>query len=91
MLASPSDFDLVNAIGNNVIESTSFTRRDVIIAVVIHGRNVAGMKGKNKNPSKMPNPDKVRDILSHIMKNYSEVSLYIDIMHVSGSVQSHLI
>lgn len=32
----------------------------------------------------MPNPNKVRDIWSHIVKNYSEVSLYIDIMHANG-------
>ena len=43
------------------------------------------MKGKpTKKPSKMPNPDEVRDVPQHIVKNYSKVSLYIDVMHVNG-------
>ena len=32
----------------------------------------------------MPNTIKVNYISSHIIKNYSEVSLYIDVMHVNG-------
>ena len=31
----------------------------------------------------MPNPDQVWDVPSHIAKNYSKVSLYIDVMHVN--------
>ena len=38
MLASPSDYDLANAIENNVVGSTPFTRRDVRIANIIRGR-----------------------------------------------------
>lgn len=34
----------------------------------------------------MPNPDEVRGILSHIVKNYSKVSLNIDIIHVNGII-----
>ena len=86
VLASPSDYDLANAIKNNVVESTLFTRRDVRIATIIHSRDIAGMKGKTtKKHSKMSNPDEVRDVLSHIVvKNYSKFSLYIDAMHVNG-------
>ena len=85
VLASPSNYDLANAIENNVVGSTPFTRRDVQIASIIHGADVAGMKGKLvKKPSKMKNPDKVRDISQHIVKNYSKVSLYIDAMHVNS-------
>ena len=63
VLTSPSDYDLANAIENNVVGSTPFTRRDVRIANIIHGRDAAGMKGKsNKRPSKMPNPDEVQDV-----------------------------
>ena len=87
VLASPSDYDLANAIENNIVGATPFTRRDVRIADIIHGRDVAGMKGKStKKPSKMPNPDKVRDVPQHIAKNYSKVSLYIDVMHVNGII-----
>ena len=51
----------------------------------LYRRDVAALKGKTtKNPSKMFNPNEVRDILSHIVKNYYEVSLYIDIMYVNG-------
>ena len=85
VLASPSNYDLANAIKNNVVRATPFTRRDVRIANIIHDRYVAGMKGKtSKKPSKMPNPDEVRDVPQHIVKNYSKVSLYIDVMHVNG-------
>ena len=44
MLASPSDYDLVNAIENYVVRSTLFVRRDVRIAALIHGCDVTGMK-----------------------------------------------
>ena len=85
VLASPSDFDLTNTIENNIIGSTPFTRRDAEIATAMHGRGVAGMKGEiTKKLSKMPNPNEVRDILSYIVKNYSEVNLYIDVMYVNG-------
>ena len=63
VLASPSDYDLANAVKNNIVGSTPFTRRDIRIATVIHGRNVAALKGKTtKSPSKMPNPDKITDL-----------------------------
>ena len=85
VLASPSDYDLANAIKNNVVESTLFTRKDVRIATIIHSCGVAGLKGKTtKKASKIPNPDEVRDVPSHIAKNYSKVRLYIDIIHVNG-------
>ena len=85
MLEFPSDYDLATAIENNVVGVTPFTRRDVRIANIIHGRHVAGMKGKTtKKPSKMSNPEEVRDVPQHIVENYSKVSLYIDVMHVNG-------
>ena len=85
VLVSPSNYDLVNAIENNAVEATSFTRRDVRIADSTHGCDVAGMKGKRtKKRSKMPNPDEVRDVPQHIVKNYSKVSLYIDVMQVNS-------
>ena len=85
MLASPSDYNLANAVENNIVGSTPFTRRDISIATVIHGRNVAALKGKTtKSPSKMPNPDKITDLPQYIVKHYSQVSLYIDVMHVNG-------
>ena len=85
VLASPSDYNLANAIKNNVVGSTPFTRRDVRIANIIHSCDVVGMKGKTtKKPSKMPDPDEIRDVPQHIFKNYSKVSLYIDVIHVNG-------
>ena len=96
VLASPSNYDLANAIENNVVRATPFTRRDVRIADIIHGRDVAALKGKStKKQSKMPNPDEVRDVPEHIVKNYSKISLYIDVMHVNGimflvSVSKHI-
>ena len=32
----------------------------------------------------MPNPAEVRDVPSHIVKNYSKVSLHIGVMHING-------
>ena len=87
VLASPSNYDLANVIENNVVRSTPFTRRDVRIANIIHGCDIAGMKGiTTKKPSKMPNPDEVRDVPQHIVKNYSKISLYIDVIHVNGTM-----
>ena len=69
VLASSSDYNFSNAVENNVVGSTPFTRRDIRIATVINGCDVAVMKGKTtKKPSKMPNTNEVRDILSHIVK-----------------------
>ena len=39
-----------------------------------------------KKPNKMSYPDEIRDVLSYITKNYSKVSLYIDVMHVNDYV-----
>ena len=48
------------------------------------GCDVAGLKGNTtKKPSKISNPDEVRDVPSHIVKNYLKVSLHIDVMHVN--------
>ena len=79
-----SNYDLANSIENNVVGSTPFIKRDVRIATIIHSCDVAGMKGKTtKTPSKIPNPNEVRDVPSHIAKNYSEVSLYINVMPIN--------
>ena len=84
-LACPSDFDLANAIEHNVIGNSPFTRRDVRIAKQIFGPDVPAMKGKTvKNKSIMPREDDVTDIPSFIMKEYSNIHLAIDIMHVNG-------
>ena len=70
MLASPSDYDLANAVENNVIGSTPFTRQNIRTATAIHGCDVAALKQKTtKKPSKMPNLDEVRDVPSHINVN----------------------
>ena len=62
-MASPNDYDLANAVENNVIGSTPFTRQDIRIAIAIHRHDTAALKGKyTKKPSKMPNPDEVRDV-----------------------------
>jgi hypothetical protein len=84
-LACPSDFDLANAIEHNVIGNNPFTRRDVRIAKKIFGPDIAAMKGKTvKRKSKMPQEDDISDIPPNIIKEYSNVHLSIDIMHVNG-------
>ncbi|OEU23519.1 hypothetical protein FRACYDRAFT_233689 [Fragilariopsis cylindrus CCMP1102] len=84
-LACPSDFDLANAIEHNVIGNSPFTRRDVRIAKQIFGPDVPALKGKTvKNKSIMPREDDVTDIPSFIMKEYSNIHLAIDIMHING-------
>ena len=66
-------------------EQSTFTRRDVRIDDIIHDGDVDGIKGKiTKKPRKMLNPDEVRDVPQHIVQNYSNVSLYIDVIHVNG-------
>ena len=84
ILASPSNCDLANAVDNNVIGRNGFTRRDIKLANEIYGRDVAALKRKTtKKGSKMQNEDEVTDLPAHIIKNYSSVSLYIDVMHVN--------
>jgi hypothetical protein len=85
VLACPSDIDLANAVENNVIGNNPFTRRDVRIAKKIFGPDVPAMKGKTvKRKSKMPREDEITDLPPSIMKEYSDVHLSIDIMHVNG-------
>jgi hypothetical protein len=84
-LACPSDIDLANAIEHNVIGNNPFTRRDVRIAKKIFGPDVPAMKAKTvKQKSKMPREDEITDLPMNIMKEYSEVHLSIDVMHVNG-------
>jgi hypothetical protein len=86
VLACPSDVDLANAVEHNVIGNNPFTRQDIQIAKKIYGPDVPIMKGKTvKNKSKMPRGDEVTDIPPSSIKEYSEVHLSIDVMHVNGS------
>jgi hypothetical protein len=85
VLACPSDYDLANAVEYNIIGNTPFTRRDIRIAKQIHGPDVAALKGKTvKQQSKMPREDEANDVPSYIAKEYCDVHLSIDVMHVNG-------
>jgi hypothetical protein len=85
VLACPSDFDLVNAVEHNIIGNNPFTRRDVRIAKQIYGQDVAALKGKTvKQQSKMPREDEANDIPPLIAKEYCDVYLSLDVMHVNG-------
>ena len=46
VLVSPSNYELANTIKKDVVRSNPFTIRDVWIANIIHGHDIAGMKGK---------------------------------------------
>jgi hypothetical protein len=85
VMACPSDYDLANAVEHNIIGNTPFTRRDVRIAKQIYGPDVAALKGKTvKQQSKMPREDESSDIPSYIAKQYCNIHLSIDVMHVNG-------
>jgi hypothetical protein len=85
VLACPNDIDLANAVEHNIIGNNPFTRRDICIAKKIFGPDVPAMKGKTvKRKSKMPREDDVSDIPPNIIKEYSNVHLSIDVMHVNG-------
>jgi hypothetical protein len=85
VLACPSDFDLANAVEHNIIGNNPFTRRDVRIAKQIYGPDVAALKGKTvKQQSKMPREDEANDIPPLIAKEYCDVYLSLDVMHVNG-------
>ena len=84
-MASPSDYDLAIAAKNNIVGSTPFTRRDVRIITALHSRDAAALKGETtKKPRKIPNTDEVSDIPSYIVKNYSEVNLYVDVIPLNS-------
>jgi hypothetical protein len=85
VLACPSDFDLANAVEHNIIGNNPFTRRNVHIAKQIYGPDVAALKGKTvKQQSKMPREDEANDIPPLIAKEYCDVYLPLDVMHVNG-------
>jgi hypothetical protein len=85
VLACPSDFDLANAVEHNITGNNPFTRRDVRIAKQIYGPDVAALKGKTvKQQSKMPREDEANDIPPLIAKEYCDVYLSLDVMHVNG-------
>ena len=44
VLASPSNYDLVNVIKNNVLGATPFTSRNIRITNIIHDHDVAARK-----------------------------------------------
>jgi hypothetical protein len=70
---------------HNVIGNNPFRRRDIRIAKKIYDPDVPAMKGKTvKSKSKMPREDEVTDIPPSIIKEYSEVHLSIDVMHING-------
>ena len=84
-LACPSDIDLAHAIDHNVIGNTPFTRRDVRIAKAIFGPSIAGLKGKTVKPTtKMERDNKQLDSDPVILKEYNDIYLSIDVMHVNG-------
>jgi hypothetical protein len=85
VLACPSDYNLANAVEHNVIGNNPFTRRDVRIAKQVFGPDVPAMKGKTvKSKSKMPRENKISDLPYNIIKEYSDVHLSINLMHVNG-------
>jgi hypothetical protein len=85
VLACPSDIDLANAMEHNVIGNNPFTRRDIRVAKKIFGPDVPAMKGTTvKRKSKMPREDDISDIPSYMIKEYSDIHLSADIMHVNG-------
>ena len=85
VLACPSDVDLANAVEHNIIGPSPFTRRDVHIAKKIYGPDVPSLKGKTvKRQSKMPREDEMSDLPPYIDKEYRDVYLSVDVMHVNG-------
>jgi hypothetical protein len=85
VLACPSEFDLTNAVEHNIIGNNPFTRRDVRIAKQIYGPDVAALKGKTvKQQSKMPREDEANDIPPLMAKEYCDIYLSLDVMHVNG-------
>jgi hypothetical protein len=85
VLACPIDFDLANVVEHNVIGNNPFTQRDVWIAKQIFGPDVPAMKGKTvKRKSRMSREDEISDLPPNIIKEYADVHLSINVMHVNG-------
>ena len=83
-MACPCDVNLAHVIDHNVIGNNLFTRRDVQITKEIFGPSIAAFKGKTVNPtSKTEREDKQYDISPIILKEYKEICLAIDVMHVN--------
>ena len=83
-LVYPSDKQLAHALEHNVIGNTPYNRRDLRIANDIYGRSVNSLKGKStKRTSKLPREDETFDLPPHIIENYRDVHLGIDIFFVN--------
>ena len=80
-----SDIDLANAMEYNVLGAYDFNRKDIRIAQKIFGPNAAAMKGKTTNSkNKMDLQEKlIIDVPEHILKEYRDVHVDIDIMDVN--------
>ena len=85
VLGCPSDVDLANALEFNVLGTSPFNQRDIRIANKIYGPNVNSLKGKTtKKKSKLPKEDEMLDLPDYICKDYWQIHLGIDVIHVNG-------
>ena len=91
----PSLKAFLKMIDNNLILNCPITRRDILIAEDVFGVNTSIIKGKTVRRQPGHVREDVAVVPPHILKNYGDVTLAIDVYHVNGmkffrSISRHL-
>jgi hypothetical protein len=95
-LMLPSDIDLAHSLENGTIQECGINQHDIRIAKDIFGPNSNSLEGKTVQcKSKLVWSDEALGVPNHIIENYSQVTLGIDVMHINGnkfltSISEHL-
>ena len=80
----PSIASYLKMIDNNLILNCPVTRRDVMIAEDIFGTNANIVKGKAVRQQPGHVKEDINPVPRHILKNYGDVTLAIDVYHING-------
>ena len=84
-LCLPSDVDLGNAIDSGCLPDCGITKRSIRIATNIYGKSNFAIEGKSmQRKQKTFDEEFCEEIPEHLIREYGEVTLFVDIMHVNG-------
>jgi hypothetical protein len=83
-LGYPSVKAFLKMIDNNLILNCPVTRRDITIAEDIFGTNTNIVKGKAVRQQPGHVREDLNEVPQHILQNYKDITLAIDIYHING-------
>ena len=91
----PGDADFLKMLDSKTLANCKVTRRDFRMARDIYGRNEAIIKGRTTRRQPEAVEIEITDVPRHILKNYGDVTLCVDIFYVNGirfitSISKHI-